>query len=98
MIGVVFGGAGLKIIEHLLNRGSKKEDLASDLRAELRQDIASLRTELKLESAEADKWKQMFYEVKYSAQMANYKTDKLVQETGSEELKNDLRELRAPDK
>lgn len=47
--GALSGGIGLKIIEHLLNRGTKEAELlhkeASDIRDELRKDIANFREE-----------------------------------------------------
>jgi hypothetical protein len=46
LMAAVFGGAGLKIIEGILARGSRKSDLARELRDELRQDVQSLRVEI----------------------------------------------------
>lgn len=66
LLGTVFGGFGLKIIEHVLGRGTKKQDLATVLRAELRQDIASLRAELKEAEKKADEWQSKYYELRTS--------------------------------
>lgn len=52
ILSALFGGAGLKIIEKMMNRSAEREDIASDLRNELRTDLTVMRTELaNLESA-----------------------------------------------
>lgn len=39
LVGTLFGSAGLKVIEHWLSRAKSKEDSASKMRDELRQEI-----------------------------------------------------------
>lgn len=102
LIGTVCGGAGLKVVEGLFNRASRKDDTAIQMRKELREDIASLKKELKEESQESEEWKAKYYEAKYSAVIANHKVDKVidvVDEIHEEaNLKEDLGELMHPDK
>lgn len=59
----IFGGAGLKLIETLLNKGKIKQDVAQQIRTELREEITGLRTELKHVEEELDKWKAKYYEL-----------------------------------
>lgn len=54
VVGTVFGGAGLKLVESLLLRRKDKDTTATDLRAELREDIKYLREELKKAETELD--------------------------------------------
>lgn len=61
LIGTVFGGAGLKVLENILSRGQSKDDLATSLRQELRKDSTDLRVELKGLEKELDKWKERYY-------------------------------------
>lgn len=97
LIGTVCGGAGLKIIEHVLGRTKNKDDLAASLRAELRADIDRLRTELKDESTDADTWQARYWELKASTLIANSKADALINEVEERHpestIKNDLKPL-----
>lgn len=102
LIGTLCGGAGLKIVEHLLGRGSKKEDLASSLRSELRQDLANLKADLREESKAADEWQQKYWELKASTLIANSKADRLIEVVDEKHpdkhLKKDLEPLLKPDR
>lgn len=86
------------MIEHLLSKKNRQDDIATSIRNELRADMAVLRAELKAEALEAEKWKQLFYETKYSAAVANHKVDRVIAETGSKEFQDEMAELRHPDK
>lgn len=66
----VFGGAGLKIIESLLNRSKDKADFASQLRDELRVDIAGLREELLRVEEKLERSREMYYAVLHAFNMA----------------------------
>lgn len=46
LAGTVFGGLGLKVVEHILGRAGRKDSTASGIRTELRLDLASMRTEI----------------------------------------------------
>lgn len=70
LIGTIFGGAGLKIIEAMINRSKSKIDerkseaeIASALREELRGDLAELRRELRTVEGELDAWRQKYYDL-----------------------------------
>lgn len=61
LIGTVFGGVGLKIVESLLNRGKTQTDVAAQIRAELRTDVQALRDEIRKVETELDMWKAKYY-------------------------------------
>lgn len=61
LIGTLLGGAGLKIIESILARGSKKADTATAMRDELRKESVSLREELRVVEKELDAWKEKYF-------------------------------------
>lgn len=61
LLGTIFGGAGLKIIESFLNRNKIKVDVATQIREELRTEVTTLRTELKHVEDELDEWKGKYY-------------------------------------
>lgn len=61
LIGAVFGGAGLKLVEHLVNRSKLRIDAAADIREELREEINSLRKEVRVLSSDLDEWKNKYY-------------------------------------
>lgn len=79
LIGTIFGGAGVKLAEKLLNRKRERHDLAADIREELRKDLESVRLELQ-RTAEAlkearndlDGWKEKYYTL--LEEMINLKT------------------------
>lgn len=62
MIAALFGGAGLKIIEHFLSRGKTKIDIARELRTELRDEVLVLRDEVKELDKRVDKWKHKYFD------------------------------------
>lgn len=59
--GAVFGGAGLKVIEHWLNKAKDKIDVAKDFRQELRTDLSETKKELDRVEEELDRWKDKYY-------------------------------------
>lgn len=63
LIGTVFGGAGLKLMESFLTRGSKKSDTATQMREELRKESFTLREELRAVEKELDIWKVKYFEL-----------------------------------
>lgn len=102
LLGTVFGGAGLKIVEALINRGKNREDTAAALRKELRDDLARLREELKEEAKEADLWQGRFWQLKASTMMANHKVDRVIDVVDEKHpeahLSDELDCLKNPDK
>lgn len=78
LIGMLFGGVILKVVEHFLNRGKVKDDVAAGLREEMRRDIKELRTELREESKESDEWKSKYWELKSELLIVNHKTNEAI--------------------
>lgn len=63
LLGALLGGSGLKFIEHWLSRSKIKEDAATQIRTELRDEIKGLREELRMVEDELDKWRGKYYEL-----------------------------------
>jgi uncharacterized coiled-coil DUF342 family protein len=74
LVGTIFGGAGLKALEHWLGRSKVRIDEAANLRNELRIEITTLREEIKELEAEVDKWRKDYYDLrdKYSTLNTEY--------------------------
>jgi hypothetical protein len=68
LIGTVFGGVGLKLIEQLLGRNKRRDDLAASLRTELRTDLTGLRADNDRLERDVDEWRDKYYRL--VAQMA----------------------------
>ncbi len=70
LVGTIFGGAGLKIIEHWLGKAKTRADAGLAIREELRKDIESLRKQLEKAAAEelrleglVEEWRSKYYEL-----------------------------------
>lgn len=71
LLGTVFGGAGLKIIESWLNKTKERSTEAQTMRDELRREIDSLRLQLdrgdgeekRLEALVED-WREKYYDLR----------------------------------
>jgi len=68
LIGTVFGGAGFKIVEYSLGRRGRRDDFATKIRGELRDEVTQLRREAdKLQREidklreEVDEWRTKYY-------------------------------------
>lgn len=61
LIGTLFGGVVLKLIEAILARGGQKEDAATSMREELRKDSTELRAEIRAVEKELDQWKEKYF-------------------------------------
>lgn len=62
--GTVFGGVGLKVVEHwLVGRNKIKIDDAQQIRNELRLEITSQREEIRELETEVKHWRDQYYEV-----------------------------------
>jgi len=64
LIGTVFGGVGLKIIDHQLSKNKIRVDDAARIRDELRIEITSLRDEINKLEVERDKWRADYYDLR----------------------------------
>jgi uncharacterized coiled-coil DUF342 family protein len=64
LIGALFGGIGLKLLEHWLGRSKMRLDEASKIRDELRVEITGLREESKVLEKEANEWKEKYYDLR----------------------------------
>lgn len=61
LAGALFGGVGLKMLEHWLGRSKMKIDEATKIRDELRVEITALREEIKKVELESDIWRDRYY-------------------------------------
>jgi outer membrane murein-binding lipoprotein Lpp len=73
LIGTLFGGVGLKAIEHWLGKNKVKVDDAARLRDELRLEVTALRAENQQLENDVDKWREDYY--KMYADFVQVKTD-----------------------
>jgi chromosome segregation ATPase len=71
LMGTIFGGAGLKIIESWLGRQKERASEAQTMREELRKEIDSLRAQLATAAAEEmrlegliDEWRGKYYDLR----------------------------------
>lgn len=71
LIGTLFGGVGLKIIEHFLNRGKAKVDIATQLRDELRKDIKELQDRVDELEADNEKWRARAFKAEEEVAVRN---------------------------
>jgi hypothetical protein len=63
LAGTILGGAGFKIIEHWLTAASRRDKTALEIREELREDVLSLRQELKEVETDLDNWRSKYYDL-----------------------------------
>ena len=61
LAGTVFGGIGLKAVEHWLSRNRVKIDDAAQIRDELRLEITAQREEIRQLEETVDKWRTEYY-------------------------------------
>lgn len=61
LIAALFGGGGLKALEHILNRNKERTDLATQLRDELRGEVNSLKEEVRTIDDDLDHWRKRYY-------------------------------------
>lgn len=61
LIGTIFGGVGLKVVEHWLNRAKDKSDAEVERRAELRAELAGLKLELREAEQALDAWREKYF-------------------------------------
>lgn len=61
LLGAVFGGVGVKVVEVFFLRSIKKIDIAGQIREELRGDITYYRGEIRRLQDDLDLWKSRYY-------------------------------------
>lgn len=61
LIGTLFGGVVLKLIESILARGNNRIDYATNMRDELRKDSVALKEELRQAEKDLDGWKEKYF-------------------------------------
>lgn len=59
----IFGGTALKFIDIFYNKGVSKDNLATQLRSELREDAQDLQKRVDSLTDEVDEWKSRYYNV-----------------------------------
>lgn len=64
LIGTVFGGVGLKVVDHYLSKNKVRIDDAARIRDELRIEITTLREDITKIEAERDKWRADYYDLR----------------------------------
>jgi cell division protein FtsB len=75
LVGTIFGGAGLKIIESWLGRAKERSDQGAEIREELRKEIEGLRNQLDKASAEeqrleaqVEQWREKYWSLREEKQ------------------------------
>lgn len=61
LVAAIFGGAGLKVIEYFLTKSVRKDDTATQMRKELRDEILSLREQLKRAEKELEEFREKYF-------------------------------------
>jgi chromosome segregation ATPase len=62
LAGTIAGGAGLEIVKRMFGLGERRLDDATAIRLELREEVTSLRNELRRVDAELDTWRTKYFE------------------------------------
>lgn len=63
LLGTVFGGAGLEFVKRWLGKAKETDDIATNLRNELRGELTALKLEMDKAEAEIAEWRSRYYEV-----------------------------------
>lgn len=61
LIGTLFGGVALKVMERVMSRGTEKIDLATKMRDELRKDLSSAKEDIRGLEKDIDLWKEKYF-------------------------------------
>src|SRR6478609_9438782 len=71
LIGTIFGGVGLKVVEQWLGRAKERSTEAAGIREELRKEIDALRVQIEKSNAEElrlegmiDEWRSKYYDLR----------------------------------
>jgi hypothetical protein len=73
LIGATIGSIGLKLIEFLVRGRIHRLDDASQIRAELRSEIKTMRLEINTLRAEVDAWRVKYYQLLFEHGELNLK-------------------------
>lgn len=63
LLGAVFAGVGVKVVEKWLQKSKDRDDTATNLRNELRSELTSLKQEMAAVEKSLDEWKAKYYDV-----------------------------------
>ena len=64
LIGTLFGGAGLKMVDHYVGKNQAKADYGTQIRDELRLEINAQREEIKVLEDAVSKWREEYYNLR----------------------------------
>lgn len=73
LVGALFGGAGLKIVDHYFGKKRARVDDAARIRDELRLEINSQKEEIAKLEQQKDDWQQKYYDLR--DEVSRLKTD-----------------------
>ena len=62
LIGTLFGGVGLKVVEHWLGRSKTRITDAANIRDELRMTVTAQKAEIDQLEEDVDKWREAYYD------------------------------------
>lgn len=85
LIGTVFGGVGLKVIEHWLGKTRVKIDDATTIRNELRTALAEEKQENVQLSQDVDRWRDAYYDLRDQHVAIQMKLTMAIEEAREEE-------------
>lgn len=63
LLGTLFGGAGLEFVKRWLGKAKETNDIATNLRNELRGELTALKLEMEATEKESNEWRARYYEV-----------------------------------
>jgi uncharacterized protein involved in exopolysaccharide biosynthesis len=63
LAGALFGGSGIKFLEKWLNKEKDEQEIATQIRNELRGDMKELKIEVQRLEQEVETWKQKYYDL-----------------------------------
>jgi hypothetical protein len=92
LMAAVFGGAGLKAVEAIINRSKTKTDVATQIREELRSEVRDLRDVLRSITSDLDKWKSRYYRLLVAYNELKYQLLKAGQADVIEEIEARMEE------
>lgn len=63
MVGTIFAGVGLKVVEGMLAKAKEKDSSAKDFRDELRSELIAVKAERDQVELEMAEWRRKYYEL-----------------------------------
>lgn len=79
-VGSICSTVGLEIIRRWLTRSKEKTDIATTIRAELRNEIAGLKAEIDQLEGDVTEWKDKYYQLKEEYLRQRYELEQKVRE------------------